>query len=296
MAKQSDRKPPLALTGADRVAIVAGSGLLPLNVARGLIEAGHNPFVLAVEGEAAGDFSSDGLDLHTLRLEQIGELVAVLKRNRTTHVVLAGGISRRPDLRRLRPSLGLLSMARSMLKSAVSGDNGALSLLVAHLERHGFKVVGAHEVVPDLLAAPGPLTRRGPTKAEEADLEAAFVAAKAIGALDIGQAAVAIARRVVALEGIEGTDGLLQRVAGFRAHGRLVGSSGGVLVKCAKPGQELRADLPTIGPQTVEAAYRAGLSGIGVEAERALILDQRQVLERADALGLFVVGLSGAGS
>jgi DUF1009 family protein len=96
----------------------------------------------------------------------------------------------------------------------------------------------------------------------------------------------------VALEGIEGTDGLLERVAGLRGHGRLAGASGGVLVKCAKPGQELRADLPTIGLHTVEAVHRAGLVGIGVEAERALILDQRRLIERADELGIFVIGLA----
>jgi UDP-2,3-diacylglucosamine hydrolase len=295
MAKQAEARPPLVLKRTDRVAIVAGSGLLPLNIARGLVEAGHRPFLVVVEGEADGDFAADGFDHYVIRLEEIGDLAAVLKRNRATHVVLAGGISRRPALRRLKPSLGLLSIVRSVLKGAVGGDNRVLSLLVAHLERQGMKVVGAHELVPDLLAALGPLTRHRPTQAEEADLAAAFAAAKAIGALDIGQAAVAIGRRVVALEGIEGTDGLLDRVAGLRGHGRLAGRTGGVLVKCAKPGQELRADLPTIGPQTVEAAHRAGLSGIGVEAERSLILDQRLVIERADALGLFVIGLREAG-
>jgi len=296
MAKQSDRKPSVALTGTDRVAIVAGSGQLPHSLAEGLVEAGHHPFMVLVDGEAAVDKLADDVDRYVIRLEEIGDLAAVLKRNRATHVVLAGGISRRPELRRLKPSLGLLSIARSVLKAAVSGDNRVLSLLVAHLERHGLKVVGAHDLVPDLLAVSGAITRRKPTKADEADLEAAYAAAKAIGSLDIGQAAVAISRRVVALEGIEGTDGLLERVAGLRGHGRLAGASGGVLVKCAKPGQELRADLPTIGPHTVEAAHRAGLVGIGVEAERALVLEQRRLVERADELGIFVVGLGGAGA
>ena len=115
--------------------------------------------------------------------------------------------------------------------------------------------------------------------------------AKAIGALDIGQAAIAIGGRAIALEGVEGTHGLLERTLELRGHGRLAGKTRGVLVKCAKPGQELRADLPSIGPQTVEAAHAAGLAGIAVEAGRSLILEGPVVLARANALGLFVYGL-----
>ena len=123
------------------------------------------------------------------------------------------------------------------------------------------------------------------------DIEAAHAAAKAIGALDIGQAAIAIGGRTIALEGVEGTHGLLERTLELRGHGRLAGKTRGVLVKCAKPGQELRADLPSIGPQTVEAAHAAGLAGIAVEAGRSLILEGPVVLARANALGLFVYGL-----
>jgi DUF1009 family protein len=157
-------------------------------------------------------------------------------------------------------------------------------------------VVGAHEVVPDLLAIEGAITKAKPKPADHRDLNAAFAAAKAIGALDIGQAAVAIGGRVVAVEGIEGTDGLLARIRTLREHPRLSGKKRGVIVKCAKPGQELRADLPAIGPQTVQAAHEAGLAGIGVEAGHSLILDYEKVRASADALGLFVAGLSEEGT
>jgi UDP-2,3-diacylglucosamine hydrolase len=107
---------------------------------------------------------------------------------------------------------------------------------------------------------------------------------------------VAIGGRVVAVEGIEGTDGLLDRVKDLRGHGRIAGIGGGALVKCAKPGQELRADLPTIGPLTIERVHAAGLAGIGVEAGRAFVLEFAQTMARADALGVFVVGLTELGS
>ncbi|MEP6567033.1 MAG: UDP-2,3-diacylglucosamine diphosphatase LpxI, partial [Mesorhizobium sp.] len=156
------------------------------------------------------------------------------------------------------------------------------------------RVVGAHEIVPELVATEGTMTETAPRKSDWRDLDAAHEAAKAIGALDIGQAAVAIGGRAIALEGVEGTDGLLERTKQLRGHGRLAGRTRGVLVKCAKPDQEMRADLPSIGPQTIEAAHAAGLAGIGVEAGRSLVLEASATIERANALGLFIIGLPAA--
>jgi DUF1009 family protein len=146
--------------------------------------------------------------------------------------------------------------------------------------------------MPDILMAEGVLTRKKPGKRDRADLAAAAEAALAIGRLDIGQAAVAIGGRVVALEGVEGTDGLLERTVTLRDHGRLAAARGGVLVKWSKPGQEERADLPAVGPETVDAVKRAGLSGIGLEAGRGLLIQQAETLRRADAAGIFVIGMT----
>jgi DUF1009 family protein len=178
-----------------------------------------------------------------------------------------------------------------VISALARGDDGLLKVVVRGLEARGFAVVGAHQIVPNLTAEEGPLTRLAPSRADWKDIEAAHQAAIAIGTLDIGQGAVAIGGRAIALEGIEGTDGLLARVKELRGHGRLAGKKGGVLVKCAKPGQELRVDLPSIGLQTVEGAHAAGLAGIAVEAGRSLVLDSAAVIAKADALGLFVVGL-----
>lgn len=275
-----------------RTAIVAGSGSLPLEVAKALTAAGQAPFVAIVEGEVDAGSALYDLEHETIALEDVARLAPLLKRAGATRVVLAGGIGRRPDWRRLRPSLPLLSIAGRLVAGLARGDNALLSALVGHIEAAGMPVVGAHDIVPDLLAPSGVLTRRKPGKAELATAGAAFRAAKALGAFDIGQGAVAVGRRVVAVEGIEGTDGLLERVAGYRGKGRLTGAKGGVLAKCVKPGQEARADLPTIGPQTADGAHRAGLTGITVEAGWTLVLQQRALIERADALGLFVIGVA----
>src|SRR5690606_8572029 len=135
-------------------------------------------------------------------------------------------------------------------------------------EKAGIEVIGVHELLPEIVVEARCYTSRLPGRQDWRDISAALEAARAIGTLDIGQAAIAIGGRAIALEGIEGTDGLLQRTVGLRDHGRLAGASGGVLAKCAKPQQELRADLPAIGPRTVVDAARAGLSGIVLQAGR----------------------------
>ncbi|MGH6859775.1 MAG: LpxI family protein, partial [Phyllobacterium sp.] len=166
--------------------------------------------------------------------------------------------------------------------------DGLLRAVIATLESYGFRVLGAHEIVPDILSpAQATLTRKKADREGIANVQAAREAATLIGSLDIGQAAIAIGRRVVALEGVEGTDAMLQRVADLRASGRIK-RKGGVLVKCAKPQQEVRADLPAIGVSTVENAVLAGLSGIAVESGRTLILGYEQTISAANAAGLFI--------
>lgn len=296
MTSQPSTRPTIELKATDRVAIIAGSGDLPMSVAAGLQAAGHVPFIVVIGGERADadDFSSS--PRATLELEQLGNLIPLLKRERITHVVLAGGISRRPKLWKLRPNRHMLTMLARVASALGKGDNALLSTLVQLIEEVGPRVVGAHEVVPDLLATEGPVGRFKPQAGDHRDLAAAFAAAKALGALDIGQAAIAIGGRAVAVEDVEGTDGLLARTVELRRHPRLAGKKRGVLVKCSKPAQELRADLPGIGPQTVRAAYAAGLAGIGIEAGRSLILDYEAVRTCADEMGLFVVGMTGEGA
>lgn len=274
-----------------RVGIVAGGGILPVEVAAGSTAQGHRPFVVLIEGEADRTAELTAYEHRRLSLEQIGSLIPLLKRKGVTHVVLAGEIKRRPKLRNIRLTPSLLAMIPQVVAALARGDDGLLRIVTRGFEARGFRVLGAHEVVPRLAAAEGVLTRTGPEKQDWLDIDAARSAAKAIGALDIGQAAIAVGGRVIALEGIEGTAALLDRARLLRGHGRIAGKTRGVLVKCAKPGQELRADLPSIGPQTVEAAHAAGLAGIGVEAGHSLVLDGPATIARANALGLFIVGL-----
>jgi DUF1009 family protein len=280
---------PASFGRNDRIAVIAGSDRLPLDVAESLRASGKPPFVVMIEGEADPALAS--FEHEVLAVEDVLRLVPLLRQRGVTHAVLAGGVGRRPRLSRVKPRLRLLTVLPRLVGALRKGDDGLLRALVEHIEAGGIKVVGAHEILPELLAAKGPIAGVAPLRGDWADIAAAREAARAIGALDIGQGAVAIGGRVIAIEGIEGTDGLLGRVGQLRGHGRLAGKRRGVLVKCSKPHQEQRADLPAIGPATIVGVHAAGLAGIGLEADRRLVLDYPGVVEQAERLGVFVIGL-----
>ncbi|MCO6385769.1 LpxI family protein [Aliihoeflea sp. 40Bstr573] len=276
-----------------RIGLIAGSGRLPVEIIESLNARGVRPYIILIEGEAEPLPLFTGHDHGWLRVEDFGRLVPMLHSAGVERVVMAGGVARRPALSAIRWSWALVAMLPRLVRALASGDDVLLRTIIGHLEAHGITVVGAHELAPDLLAGVGPIAGPKPSAADLRDIRAAAQAARAIGALDIGQAAIAIGGRAVALEGIEGTEGLIERVAGMRGHGRLAGRSGGALVKCAKPDQDLRADLPAVGPDTVDAAFAAGLKGIALDAERAFILDFATTVARAEAHGLFIYGLKG---
>jgi DUF1009 family protein len=204
---------------------------------------------------------------------------------------MVGGVGARPDLRRLRPDWTTLRLAAYLLPKLRAGDDAILRGVIATIESAGFPVRGVHELVPDLLAEAGHIAGPKPARADIDAISAAARGALALGSLDAGQACVAVGKRIVALEGAEGTDLMLQRVAELRRIGRMKAGRGGVLVKLAKPGQELRADLPTIGTATIENAARAGLKGIAIHAGNALISDFEATCTRAKEEKVFLVGI-----
>jgi DUF1009 family protein len=290
-AMVNDRQPSGLLPPGSRVGIVAGSGSLPVNVAQSLGLAGLNPFVVILNGEANRLPDLQSFDHIIVPLEGAALAFDRMRAVGVTHAVLAGGVARRPKLWAVKWTPRVLKILPRLAVDLALGDDGLLRAVMRHIEKAGIAIIAAHEVVPDLLAHAGAMTKLAPNSDDQRDITAALEAAKAIGRLDIGQAAVSIGGRVVALEGIEGTDGLLERMIPLRGHGRLAGKAGGVLVKCAKPQQDLRADLPAIGVKTVHDAQRAGLRGIAVEANRAFVLDFAQTVAAANEAGLFISGI-----
>lgn len=271
-----------------RIAIVAGSGSLPDIVAKAIIAKGREPVVIMLEGEA--DSILRKYDHETISIGDFAGFLKIARSHDVTAVVLAGGIARRPGMFQLRLSFGLLRGLPRFAKVLTRGDDSVLRAVINAVESYGFKVIGAHEVVPDIVVDQGAITRRKPVKSDWKDISSATTAARLLGRIDVGQGAVSIGGRVVALEGAEGTAAMLARVAEMRANGRISVKKPGVLVKCLKPGQEMRVDMPAIGEDTVKQVKQAGLSGIVLEAGSTLVLDYQKTVAKADELKLFIYG------
>ncbi len=268
------------------VGILAGGGNLPRLLVSACRARGDAVFVVVIEGHAdPADFADTPHAV--VRLGALGEALRRLREAGARDVVFAGSL-RRPSLAALRPDArGAVFLAR--IGGRMLGDDGLLRAVAEEFEKDGLRLVGAHEVMGELLAREGAYGSLRPDAEAEADIARAFAVAKGVGALDVGQGAVSQQGIVLAVEAAEGTDRMLARCAELRREGR-----GGVLVKVCKPGQDRRLDLPTVGVATVEAAAAAGLSGIAVEAGAALVVEAEAMARRADELGLFVVGLAAA--
>lgn len=277
-------------SASGRLAIVAGGGLLPHYLADAARRNGEDPLIIQLIDEPAPEWP--GFDVEHASVGDFAGMRDCFRRYSVSRVVLSGSVRRRPEWRQIRPTLGFLAQVPFVLRTLRrGGDNAVLEMVIGLLEALGCKVIGAHEIAPDLLADAGPVGRHAPDHEAEEDIRVAIDAALQLGRLDIGQGAVAVGGRVVALEGPEGTDAMLARVAELRANGRISSRRKGVLVKLAKPQQDERADLPALGLTTLKNASLAGLAGIVGEAGRSLVLDRAELARAADASGMFVFGV-----
>jgi UDP-2,3-diacylglucosamine hydrolase len=269
------------------LAIIAGGGTLPSALADAAVAQGRAVHVIGIRGEADAKISRFP---HTwLKWGEVGKLFATLDDQGCRDLVIIGSVSR-PDLANVRFDFGAIKNLPFLLGLGVGGDDQVLSSVVRFLEGKGYRVYGAGEVAPELLAAEGTLGAKAPSPEDRADIEAGFRVVSALGRLDVGQAAVVVKGRVLAVEAAEGTNAMLARCDEMRkGAGRRRGLAG-VLVKAPKPGQEERVDLPTIGPETVEMAAQAGLAGIAVAAGRVLIADRDATIAAAGQHGLFLIG------
>ncbi|MFZ2018102.1 MAG: UDP-2,3-diacylglucosamine diphosphatase LpxI [Methyloceanibacter sp.] len=267
---------------------MAGRGPLPCVVAEAAQARGLSLHIVAIRGEA-----SDAIERfpHTwIKLGEVGKLFGALESNGCRDLVIIGGVDR-PDLANVKFDFGAIKNLPFILSLGKGGDDHVLSRIVSFLESKGYRVHGAEDVAPDLLASKGILGRKAPSARDRADIEMAFRVVSALGRLDVGQAAVVANGHVLAVEAAEGTDAMLARCAELRQSGRVHHQGPtGVLVKAPKPGQEDRVDLPTIGPETVRRAAAAGLAGIAVAAGQVLVAERTATIDAADRHGLFLVG------
>lgn len=274
--------------GERRLGILAGGGTLPREIADSAARRGLPVAIVAIDSEADRDLA--GADVTRLNWGSIGGMIRALRHARATDLVIVGHV-RRPELGALKPDLGFFRNLPRLLKIVASGgDDGVLRRVVRFFEQEGFRVIGPGEAAPELVVREGAAGALQASDRDRADIQTGLAVIRALGPYDIGQGVVISGGRIEAIEGVEGTDRMIAR-AGEARRAAQGATQGGILVKRSKPEQDLRVDMPAIGPATVDGAQAAGLSGIAAEAEHVLIAQRTVTLERADAAGIFVEGV-----
>ncbi len=263
-----------------KTALIAGSGALPAALAGAMAD---KPLVTAMEGH-----SPDGLvvDL-SFRVERLVPFLRALEREGVEEVVFAGAVTRpRLDPALLDPDTA--SLLPRLMQAMAAGDDATLRVVIALFEEFGFTVAGVEVVAPALLPGPGVLAG-AITERDKADASRAAEIVAALGAVDVGQGAVVVQGLCLAVEALPGTDAMLEAVAGLRPGLRPDPARGrGLAYKAAKPGQDRRIDLPTIGPDTMRAVAAAGLGGLAFQAGGVICLDLPGMQRIAGELGLFL--------
>ncbi|MFK7791861.1 MAG: LpxI family protein [Devosiaceae bacterium] len=275
----------------DRLAILAGGGSMPVEVAHSAKRSGQSVLVIDLASESDLTDLDASIPRNHIQWGQVGRLTKLLNGHQTDKLVIIGSISKRPDYSSVRPDwAGIQMLPRLVTTLLAGGDASVLDKVAGLVADWGFTLVGAHEVAPDLVAQPGHIAGPQATDALREDIKLAAKAAWTSGHLDMGQGAIAVSGRLVAMEGAEGTDGMVQRVGTMRNAGRF-SSKGkvGALAKCTRPQQDLRLDMPAIGPRTIENVAAAGLAGVVVEAGRVLIGEREETIRRCAKLNVCLV-------
>ncbi len=292
--------------------MIAGGGALPLRAAAAARARGEGIYVIRLAG--AADPALAAWPGEECAMGEAGRILRLLKEQECDAVVFAG-VVRRPDFKSLKVDWRGAALLPKVIAAAARGDGALLSALVETVEAEGMFVIGAEEVAGDVVAAQGAMGAHAPGEDDLRDMRKAAQIIEALGPFDVGQAAVVAAGHALAIEAAEGTDAMLDRCAAVRA-GTLPDKTApadaapadvaqtdaaqadatpcGVLMKRPKPGQELRIDLPVIGPETIRRALAAGLRGVAVEAGVAIVIDRDEVVRLADGAGLFVYGFTAA--
>jgi DUF1009 family protein len=272
------------------LAIICGGGSFPAAVAQAVLRSGRQPVMLGINGWADPNVV-ERYPHHWLALGQGGRLVRLARREGCREAIFIGTLLR-PPLTKIRLDWATIRAMPRVLRAFRGGDDRLLKGIAGLIEEAGLKIVGLDAVAPEIFIPQGVLTKRRPVERDNADIARALAVIAALGPFDVGQAAVVADNHVLAVEGVEGTDNLLARIADMRSQRRITARNGtGVLVKAPKPGQDRRFDLPAIGPRTVENAVRAGLAGVAVTAGSTIIAAPMEVVVAADRANIFVAGV-----
>ena len=267
-----------------RFGLIAGNGRFPLLFAEAARAAGVDVVAVAHEGETPPELADCVPDVTWVHVGELGKIIATFQAAGVTEAVMAGGIYKVGALTNIRPDARGLAFIGKLPNL---NDDVILRGVARELETEGITIVESTRFLPALVPAAGTLTRVAPDAAQWKDIRLGVAAAKAIGRWDIGQSVVVKRGTVIAVEGAEGTNATIRRA------GELAGS-GGVVVKVSKPHQDLRFDVPAVGPDTVTVMHEAGAQVLAVEAGRTLLIERPAFVEQANRYGLVVVAVGSA--
>jgi DUF1009 family protein len=276
------------------LAIICGGGSLPFALADAASHRGRRVVLFALRGWADPQRVAD-YPHHWAWMGQFNRFMRIAAAEGCHDVALIGSVSR-PSHWRIRPDFRVLRLMPKILDLFRGGDDYLQSGIGRLFEQHGFRLLGPKEIAPELLMSRGLIGACEPNVRDRADIAHGIALLNATSPFDIGQAVVVAENQVLAVEGPEGTDQMLVRVAELRRNGRVRSTAGtGVLVKAAKIGQDHRIDLPSIGPQSIEMARAAGLAGIAVVAGSTIVAEPGRIAAVADRAKVFVTGVDADG-
>lgn len=264
-----------------RIGLIAGNGRFPIIFADNARKLGLHVTAVAHEGETEPELERHVDRIHWIKIGQLNKLIRAFKEDGVQQAVMLGGIKKTHVFSTVRPDFRTLALATRL---ALWKDDDILRELAAELEREGITICESTFGLEGILVEEGTLTSRQPSKKEWEDIRYGWDVAHDIGRLDIGQCVVIKDRVVVAVEAVEGTDGAIKR-------GGELAKEGAVVVKRCKPQQDIRFDLPAIGPRTIEVMASVNAAVLAVEAGRTVMLDRDLLIQKAEACGIAVVGL-----
>ncbi len=272
------------------LAIICGGGSLPFAVADAARRSGRHVMLFALRGVAEAQRVAN-YPHHWMGIGQFGRFLRLARAEGCRDVVLIGSVVR-PRITQLWPDLATLRELPRLIRLFRGGDDHLLSGIVNIFEKHGFRLLGADQVAPNILMPQGALGSVKPRDSDRSDIACGLALLQATGPFDIGQAVVVADNRILAIEAADGTDEMLAHLAELRRSGRIRSRDGaGVLVKAPKAGQDRRIDLPSIGPPTIEGVARARLAGIAVVSGSAIVAEPERMAKAADQAKIFVVGI-----
>ncbi len=290
----SERMPD-ASNGQTALAIICGGGTLPFALADAAIRRGRRVVLFALRGWADPQRVA-AYPHHWTWMGQFGRFMRIASAEGCRDVAFIGSVAR-PSLRQIRPDWHVLRLMPQIVQLFRGGDDHLQSGIGRLFEQHGFRLLGPKDIAPELVMPLGPIGALAPGERDRADIARGLALLNATSPFDIGQAVVVADNHVLAVEGPEGTDQALARVAELRRNGRIQTATGaGVLVKAAKVGQDHRIDLPVIGPSTIDAAAAAGLAGVAVVAGTTIVAEPERIATAADRARIFVVGVDAGGT